>query len=127
LWRTRPTTTERDVQGEGLYSKDTERGDVCACPIVARKVIKANIEGCDVSIEQGNDMRKTSVQRKNGPTTPPARVTTRATITSPALAGRDVISPAFLFWFLTAPEPVPVLTLRRTVKGCIFEEGSVDL
>jgi len=95
--------------------------------MVARKAIKASIEGCDVSIEQGNGMRKTSVQKKNGPTTPPARVTIRAATTSPALAGPDVISPAFLFWFLTAPAPGGAVILRRSVRGCIFEEGSVDL
>jgi len=94
--------------------------------MVARKVIKASIEGCDVSIEQGNDMRKTSVQRKNGPITLPARVTMRAIITNPALAGLDVISPAFLFRFLTAPGPTGTVTLRTLLVGFIFEEGSVD-
>ena len=76
-------------------------------------------------------MRKTSVQKKNGPTTLPARVTMRVTITNPALAGLDVISPAFLlwflFWFFTAPGPGVVVTLRRDLVGFIFEEGSVDL
>jgi len=99
--------------------------NVCACPMVARKVIKASIEECDVSILQNSVMKKTSVQRKSGPATPPARVMMRATITNPALAGLEVISPAFLFWFLTDPEPTGLETLRRDLVGCII--GSADL
>jgi hypothetical protein len=90
--------------------------------MVARKVIKASIEECDVSISQGSVTRKTSVQMKSGPATPPASVTMRATITNPALAGLEVISPAFLFLFLT--DPVPVLGGRETLRidrvGCII-------
>lgn len=72
--------------------------DVCTCPVVARKrIIKASIVGCDVSILRKSIMRKTSVQRKSGPATLPANVTMRATITKPALAGLYVVSPAFLF------------------------------
>ena len=73
--------------------------------MVARRVIKTSIEECDVSIRHGSVMRKTSVQRKSGPATPPASVMMRATIINPALAGLEVISPAFLFWFFIDPVP----------------------
>ena len=91
-----------------------------------KKVIKASIKGCDVSIGQDSVMRKTGVQKKkNGPATPPARVRMRATITNPALAGLEVISPAFLFWFFTDPVPTGVETLRRDRVG--FMTGVASL
>lgn len=96
---------------------------------VARKIIKASIEECDVSIGQDNVMRETDAQRKSGPATPPARVVMRATTTNPTLAGPEVISPAFLFWFLfwlfTDPELTGTETLRSDRVGCIT--GVADL
>jgi len=117
---------------KGRYGMDTSSmrtkvrwKNVCACPVVAGKVIKASIEECDVSILQNSVMKKMSVQRKSGPATPPARVTMSATITSPVLAGLEVISPAFLFWTLTDPEPTGPETLRRDLVGSIT--GVADL
>jgi len=51
----------------------------------------------------------------------------RATITNPALAGAEVVSPAFLFWFwfFTEPGPGGTVTLRRDFVGCII--GLADL
>jgi len=90
--------------------------------------VKIEYGGCDVSIPQNSIIRETRVQRKSGPVTPPARVTMRATITNPALAGAEVISPAFLFWFFwffTDPGPGGTVTLRRDFVG--FITGVEDL
>lgn len=102
---------------------EVRRKDVCACPVVASN--KSDIEECDLFILRNSVIKKTSVQRKSGPATPPARVTMRPTITNPILAGLEVISPAFLFWFLTDPEPTGLETLRRDLVGCMT--GFADL
>lgn len=90
-----------------------------------KKVIKASIDECDVSIRQDNVMRKPNFQKKSGPAMPPARVTMRAITTSPALVGLGVISPAFLFRFCTDPEPTGAETLRSDCEGYIT--GVADL
>ena len=98
--------------------------NVCACPVVAKKIVGASMEECVVSTLRNNIIRKARVQRKSGPKTPPARVTMSA-ITKLALAGPEVISPAFLFWCLTDPGPGGAVTLRKSFVGFII--GFADL
>jgi len=121
--RRRRATYGRDTPSK--MNKVRSCGNVCACPMVARMVIKASIKEYDVSILRDSVVEKTNGQKKSGPATPPARVTIRATTTKNPLVGPDVISPAFLFRFFTDPEPTGLETLRRDLVGCII--GVADL
>ena len=120
-------------KAEGRYDKSTPSmrtrvrkwKDVCACPVVESEIMGASMEGCDVSTVRNSIIRKTRVQRKSGPATPPARVAMRATTTNPALTGPKVVCPAFLFWCFTDPAPGGTVTLRKECVGHIV--GVEDL